>query len=54
MSETREDIVNEILHKLLFENGVLPEDVYDKAVEDAVKSVFEIFGRTGEINNDRH
>ena len=52
MAETREDIVHEILHKLLFENGVLPEDVYDEAVEAAVKTLFEIFGKTGEIEDD--
>ena len=55
MTKTREDIVIEILEKLISSHGVIPNmDVDSQAsIQEATESIFQIFGKTSEVEDDR-
>lgn len=52
MSEERKMILREILQRLLEANDVPPWTVDDEDMAKAEESIFELFGKTGEINPD--
>ncbi len=52
MEKSREEIVVEILEKLLLDNMVHPEIADRPSIEEAVESIFGIFGKTAEIENE--
>ena len=54
MNETREEIVIEILERLISHHGIIPNLDGDSqaSIQEATESIFEIFGKTAEIEDE--
>ena len=57
MEKNREEIIREILHRFERDSGFMISDDMDlsecvDAEDNAVRSLFEIFGKTAELTNE--